>query len=198
MWLVCWHRMLYHVSDHRGNNKSFDNKKLAGILMGIVAFTMILGLATFTYMKRKKLTMRDSTQSKQLDFMKGLQIIDGIAQGLLYLLQDSRLRIMHSDLKASTDVFHLLTFMTFRAWRLWIEEKPLELIDDLLDLDDLVTPHQIPRCIHVGLLCVQQTPENRPNMSSMVLMLNGEKLLPKPSQLGFYIGTNQYPPIRAS
>jgi len=50
--------MLYYVSDHRGNNKSFDNKKLAGILMGIVAFTMILGLATFTYMKRKKLTMR--------------------------------------------------------------------------------------------------------------------------------------------
>jgi len=40
----------------------------------------------------------------------------------------------------------------------------------------------------VGLLCVQQNPENRPNMSSVVLMLNGEKLLPEPSQPGFYIG----------
>jgi len=81
--------------------------------------------------------------------------------------------------------------MTFQAWRLWIEEKPLELIDDLLD--DPVSPHEILRCIHVGLLCVQQTPENRPNMSSVVLMLNGEKLLPDPSQPGFYTGTIQYP-----
>ncbi|CAJ1972495.1 unnamed protein product [Sphenostylis stenocarpa] len=42
--------------DHRGNNQSFDNKKLAGILVGIAAFVMVLGLATFTYMKRKKVS----------------------------------------------------------------------------------------------------------------------------------------------
>ena len=40
--------------------------------------------------------------------------------------------------------------------------------------------------IHVGLLCVQQRPEDRPNMLSVVLMLSRESLLPKPRQPGFY------------
>jgi len=46
----------------------------------------------------------------------------------------------------------------------------------------------IIRFIHVGLLCVQQKAENRPNMSSVVFMLKGEKLLPTPSEPGFYAG----------
>ncbi|XP_061353812.1 G-type lectin S-receptor-like serine/threonine-protein kinase At4g27290 [Gastrolobium bilobum] len=207
----------------------------------------------------------DSTRSKLLNFTKRLQIIDGIARGLLYLHQDSRLRIIHRDLKTSnilldnnmnpkisdfglarifrgdqaqantnrvmgtygymppeyavhgsfsfkSDVFSfgviLLEIISGRknrnfydsqhhlnllghAWRLWIEEKPLELMDNTLD--DSATPPEIMRCIHVGLLCVQQIPENRPNMSSVVLMLNGEKLLPEPSQPGFYTGTGHQP-----
>ena len=47
---------------------------------------------------------------------------------------------------------------------------------------------EVIRCIHVGLLCVQQKPEDRPDMSSVVLMLNGEKLLPQPKAPGFYTG----------
>lgn len=50
---------------------------------------------------------------------------------------------------------------------------------------------EILRCIHVGLLCVQQQPENRPNMLSVALMLKGEKLLPEPSEPGFYAGINR-------
>ena len=45
---------------------------------------------------------------------------------------------------------------------------------------------QVLRCIHVGLLCVQQRPEDRPDMSSVVLMLSSESLLPQPRQPGFY------------
>jgi serine/threonine protein kinase len=43
----------------------------------------------------------DTMRSKLLDWTKRLEIIDGIARGLLYLHQDSRLRIIHRDLKTS-------------------------------------------------------------------------------------------------
>jgi len=40
-------------------------------------------------------------QKKNLDWRKRLNIIEGIARGILYLHRDSRLRIIHRDLKAS-------------------------------------------------------------------------------------------------
>ena len=43
----------------------------------------------------------DETKRKFLDWPKRFNIINGIARGLLYLHQDSRLRIIHRDLKTS-------------------------------------------------------------------------------------------------
>ncbi|XP_061975781.1 G-type lectin S-receptor-like serine/threonine-protein kinase SD1-1 [Populus nigra] len=43
----------------------------------------------------------DETHSLLLDWPKRYNIINGIARGLLYLHQDSRLRIIHRDLKTS-------------------------------------------------------------------------------------------------
>ena len=60
----------------------------------------------------------------------------------------------------------------------------MELIDELLS--EGCTPSEVVRCIQVGLLCVQQKAEDRPEMASVVLMLNGEKLLPNPKLPGFY------------
>ena len=42
-----------------------------------------------------------SAKQKLLDWRKRFNIINGIARGLLYLHRDSRLRIIHRDLKAS-------------------------------------------------------------------------------------------------
>ena len=43
----------------------------------------------------------DQTRGTALDWQKRFDIIVGIARGLLYLHRDSRLRIIHRDLKAS-------------------------------------------------------------------------------------------------
>ncbi|XP_042520161.1 putative G-type lectin S-receptor-like serine/threonine-protein kinase At1g61610 isoform X2 [Macadamia integrifolia] len=43
----------------------------------------------------------DPAKKGQLDWRKRIHIIEGIARGLLYLHRDSRLRIIHRDLKAS-------------------------------------------------------------------------------------------------
>ena len=45
--------------------------------------------------------MPDDVKARVLDWTKRFNIICGVARGLLYLHQDSRLRIIHRDLKAS-------------------------------------------------------------------------------------------------
>ncbi|KAK9906135.1 hypothetical protein M0R45_002841 [Rubus argutus] len=70
------------------------------------------------------------------------------------------------------------------AWRLGNGGQPLELIDggfrDSCNLSDVL------RCVHVSLLCLQQLPEDRPTMSSVLQMLCSESTLPQPKEPGFF------------
>ncbi|KAL0300062.1 UNVERIFIED_CONTAM: Receptor-like serine/threonine-protein kinase SD1-8 [Sesamum angustifolium] len=84
-----------------------------------------------------------------------------------------------------SDVFSFGILLLEIVWQLWIEGRPLELVDSSLDYR-LIQP-EVKRSIHIGLLCVQQNPEDRPNMSTVVLMLNGESSLPQPKQPGLLI-----------
>ncbi|VVA40617.1 PREDICTED: G-type lectin S-receptor [Prunus dulcis] len=57
----------------------------------------------YAYMPNKSLDyfLFDSTRAMLLDWTKRFNIIEGIAQGLLYLHKYSRMRVIHRDLKAS-------------------------------------------------------------------------------------------------
>lgn len=86
-------------------------------------------------------------------------------------------------------MFWKLTSSIAQAWTLWEEGNALELMDETLK--DEFQNCEALRCIQVGLLCVQENPDERPTMWSVLLMLESESmLLPHPQQPGFYTGRN--------
>ncbi|XP_039168231.1 G-type lectin S-receptor-like serine/threonine-protein kinase SD1-29 [Eucalyptus grandis] len=66
------------------------------------------------------------------------------------------------------------------AWHLWCEGRGLDLMDAAIA--NAFSALEVMRCIQVGLLCTQDHAIDRPNMSAVVLMLNGESKLSPPKQ----------------
>ncbi|CAL9214541.1 unnamed protein product [Arabidopsis halleri] len=200
----------------------------------------------------------DPVKQRFLDWKTRFNIIDGICRGLMYLHRDSRLRIIHRDLKASnilldenlnpkisdfglarifrgnedeastlrvvgtygymapeyalgglfsekSDVFSLgvilLEIVSGRrnssfyndeqnlnlsayAWKLWNDGEIIALVDPV-NLDECFA-NEIRRCVHIGLLCVQDHANDRPSVSTVIWMLNSENSnLPEPKQPAF-------------
>uniref|UniRef100_A0A0E0J4F7 Protein kinase domain-containing protein n=1 Tax=Oryza nivara TaxID=4536 RepID=A0A0E0J4F7_ORYNI len=200
----------------------------------------------------------DTQKNKELHWAMRYNIIDGIARGLQYLHEDSQMKIVHRDLKASnilldsaynpkisdfglakiyrgdrshivtkriagtfgymspeyamrgqysskSDVFSfgvlVLEIITGRRnygsydyekdtdlinaiWQHWIREKAIELIDPSLSNNSPID--QLLKCIHIGLLCVQENPADRPLMSAVNFMLTSNTVqLPSLSRPGF-------------
>ncbi|KAK8479300.1 hypothetical protein V6N12_067096 [Hibiscus sabdariffa] len=67
------------------------------------------------------------------------------------------------------------------GWRLWQEDKALDLMDERVRWS--CNASEFMRCVHVGMLCVQEDPSERPTMADVVLMLSTQNLsLPNPKQ----------------
>ncbi|KAJ4839051.1 hypothetical protein Tsubulata_037792, partial [Turnera subulata] len=190
------------------------------------------------------LFLLDPSEKAKMDWSKRFHIIEGVAQGLLYLHKYSRLKVIHRDLKASnilldeamnpkisdfgmarmfgsdqteantnrfsekSDVYsfgvllleivsgkrntdfqynnHYPTLLGL-AWGIWNEGRGAELIDE--SVRGQCCSQVALKCIHVGLLCIQESPLDRPTMPSVVVMLsNDNAALPAPKQPAFCIG----------
>ncbi|GMP75015.1 hypothetical protein CsSME_00032241 [Camellia sinensis var. sinensis] len=71
------------------------------------------------------------------------------------------------------------------AWKLCRESRASDLVDEVVI--DSCSWSEVMRCIHIGLLCVQDHAADRPAMSSVVLMISNEIDLPHPKQPKFTI-----------
>ncbi|KAM0871789.1 hypothetical protein ACQ4PT_039162 [Festuca glaucescens] len=86
----------------------------------------------------------------------------------------------------------------YKSWNLWKEGNVKDLVDS--DIVKSCIPDEAFLCVQIGLLCVQDNPNDRPLMSSVVLILeNGSAAIPIPSEPAYFAHTNdQTEPVRGS
>jgi hypothetical protein len=73
------------------------------------------------------------------------------------------------------------TAYLMQAWSLWKDGNMLDLVDS--SIAEGCSPHEALRCIHIGLLLVQDNPSARPDMSWVVSSLvNHAIALPQPKE----------------
>ncbi|RWR91091.1 cysteine-rich receptor-like protein kinase 10 isoform X1 [Cinnamomum micranthum f. kanehirae] len=71
------------------------------------------------------------------------------------------------------------------VWKAWNDGPISEIIDS--SISEHCSRSVVVRCIHIGLLCVQEDATSRPFMSSVVMMLTCFSLtLPAPSTPAYY------------
>ena len=76
----------------------------------------------------------------------------------------------------------LISTDRFQVWDLWREGRVFEIVDSSLDGS---YAEEASRCIQIGLLCVQERPNDRPVMSAVAFMLGNNLALPSPKQPAF-------------
>ncbi|MBA0780224.1 hypothetical protein Gotri_004354 [Gossypium trilobum] len=102
------------------------------------------------------------------------------------LLLETVIGKRNSWMNDSGELEHLPSY----AWKNWKEGTFEKLINPKLQ-NSSNSEEKIIRCMHIGLLCVQELAAKRPAMASVVLMLNTNSLsLPPPLQPAFLMYGN--------
>ena len=79
-----------------------------------------------------------------------------------------------------------LILFILQAWKQWSLGTPLKVLDP--SIGDSYLRNEVIRCLHIGLLCVQENPADRPTMPSIVLMLNNYNDTPQmPKEPAFFL-----------
>uniref|UniRef100_A0A0E0KNJ7 Protein kinase domain-containing protein n=1 Tax=Oryza punctata TaxID=4537 RepID=A0A0E0KNJ7_ORYPU len=262
-----------HEGKLEGSKEVAVKRLSTGSTQGIEHFTNeVYGFLVAAFMKMKSFLFMNTYPTKAwitsflstLDWQTRSSIIKGVARGLVYLHQDSRMTIIHRDLKSQQhftgrgeepqiirfwygkDIFggnqhqantkhvvgtygyispeyamegifsvksdnysfgvlvlelisgskisspHLiLDFpnLIACAWTLWKDGKAEDSMNSIIL--ESYSLSEFLLCIHVGLLCVQEDPNARPLMSSVVAMLENEvTTIPTPKQPAYFVPRN--------
>ncbi|KAF7840686.1 cysteine-rich receptor-like protein kinase 25 [Senna tora] len=90
----------------------------------------------------------------------------------------------HSSPKTIVVVVVLLSIV---AWKQWKEEKWLEIMDSNM-IEQESYSDEVIKCIKIGLLCVQENPDVRPSMNTVVQYLSNDSIqLPFPQEPAFFL-----------
>ncbi|KAK7280205.1 hypothetical protein RJT34_25267 [Clitoria ternatea] len=82
----------------------------------------------------------------------------------------------------SDRIHHLLS----NAWNQWRDESPFQLLDPILI--ESYCPNEVEKCIQIGLLCVQEDPDDRPTMGTIISYLNNPSIeMPFPLEPAFFM-----------
>ncbi|KAI4298614.1 hypothetical protein L6164_032150 [Bauhinia variegata] len=96
------------------------------------------------------------------------------------------------SIRHGENVEDLLSFI----WRNWREGTTSNIVDPTLGNG---SRSEMMRCIHIGLLCVQENIADRPTMATVVLMLNSFSLtLPVPSEPASFMNSRSLSSMQSS
>ncbi|KAI4298606.1 hypothetical protein L6164_032143 [Bauhinia variegata] len=97
----------------------------------------------------------------------------------------------NTSIRGGEDVENLLTIV----WRNWRERTTSNIIDPTLGNGS----SEMMRCIHIGLLCVQENTADRPTMGTVVRMLDNFSLtLSVPSEPAFFMDSRSLSSMQSS